>query len=115
MPFEEAEVLASFDRTWGENKEELRLERGTYKDKPTYTLRLYWQSPDGVWHWAKQKPTQSGNCWERLNLKARELRDLGAALMHAADGAPADEPRRAPRPPRAESKPSTFADDDIPF
>lgn len=115
MPFEEAEVLASFDRTWGENKEELRLERGTYKDKPTYTLRLCWQAPDGMWRWAKQKPTQSGNCWERLNLKAAELRALGQALLDAAEGAPPAE-RRAPRPPRADYRPPTpVNDDDIPF
>ena len=115
MPFEEPEVLASFDRTWGENKEELRLERGTYKDKPTYTLRLCWQAPDGMWRWAKQKPTQSGNCWERLNLKAAELRELGQALIDASNNTSYAQPARAPRPSRAESKPSTFSDDDIPF
>jgi hypothetical protein len=110
MPFEEAEVLATFNRSFGDRKEELRLERGSYEGKPTYTLRLYWQGGDGIWRWGQQKPTQSGKCWERLNLKARELRDLGAALMLAAD-----DMARAPAPAKrapAEREPES---DDIPF
>jgi hypothetical protein len=117
MPFEEPDVLATFDRSFGDKKEQLRLERGSYEGKPTYTLRLYWQGGDGVWRWGQQKPTQSGKCWERLNLKARELRDLGAALMLAADSAPAPTP--SPRQQHREAtRPTTFAEpgeDDIPF
>jgi hypothetical protein len=83
--FEEAEVLAKFDRSFGDKHEELRLERGTYNGRPTFALRLYWRAEDGTWRWSSQKPTQSGKCWERLNLKARELVDLGNALLKAAD------------------------------
>jgi hypothetical protein len=119
MPFEEPEVLATFDRTWGDNKEELRLERGTYKDKPTYALRLCWQGGDGTWRWAQQKPGPSGKCFAQLHLKAGELRDLGAALMLAAESAPAEEPRRAPSPREqhreAYRPPTPVNDDDIPF
>lgn len=112
MAFEDPDILARFDRSFGDKKEELRLERGEYQGKPTYTLRLYWQTPDGSWRWASQKPTTSGKCWERLNLKARELRDVGAALMLAAD-----DMARAPAPQRLR-EPVVFAqtrDDDIPF
>ena len=112
--FEEPTVLATFDRSWGDKKEEMRLERGSYNGKPTYALRLYWQGGDGSWRWASQKPTASGKCWERLNLKARELRELGAALLAAADGDTSDSP-----PPRRSrrSEPAHFeaGDDDVPF
>jgi hypothetical protein len=116
MAFEDPEFLATFDRSFGDKKEELRLERGSYQGKTTYTLRVYWQTPDGSWRWSAQKPTQSGKCWERLNIKARELRDLGAALMHAADTMPAQSsPPRASRPasPPAFSEPQD--DDNLPF
>lgn len=120
--FEEPEVLATFDRSFGDKKEQLRLERGEYQGKPTYSLRLYWQAADGIWRWASQKPTQSGKCWERLNLKAKELRDLGAALMAAADGGsarPAQPDFRATNPTRPVRStlpsPSASLEDDIPF
>jgi hypothetical protein len=117
MAFEDPEIIARFDRSYGDKKEELRLERGMYQDKPTYTLRLYWQTPDGSWRWSSQKPTTSGKCWERLNLKARELRDVGAALMLAADDmARAPAPRSPPQPQKRE--PVFMAetrDDDLPF
>lgn len=110
MAFEDPDILARFDRSFGDKKEELRLERGTYNDKPTYTLRLYWQTPDGSWRWASQKPTTSGKCWERLNLKAKELQAVGEALIRAA--------KDAPRPAAAQKREPVFAepgDDDIPF
>lgn len=84
MAFEEPETLATFDRTWKDKHEELRLERGEYQGKPTYTLRLYWQTPDGQWRWSAAKPTQSGKCWASLSLKGRELLDLGEALIAEA-------------------------------
>jgi len=111
MAFEEATVLAKFDRSFGDKKEELRFEQGTYQDKPTYTLRLYWQGGDGIWRWASQKPTQSGKSWERLNLKVKELKALGEALIQASRLTP----QRAAAPqPRA----SAFSEpevDDVPF
>lgn len=116
MPFEENTVLAKFNRSFGDKKEELRLERGEYNGKPTFTLRLYWQTPDGAWRWASQKPTTSGKCWERLNLKQKELQALGEALIAAANdtGVPSKEDFRATRP-RDEPLASTGTDDDIPF
>lgn len=112
--FEEPTTLAKFDRSWGDKKEELRLERGEFQGKPTYSLRLYWQGQDGSWRWASQKPTASGKSWERINLKARELRELGAALLAAADGTPSESeaPRRSRRSEPAHAE---VADDDIPF
>lgn len=113
MAFAEPEVIATFDRSWNDKKEELRLERGEYQGKPTFALRLYWQTPDGAWRWAAQKPTTSGKCWERLNLKQKELRDLGNALLHAA-GASNDNSR--PRPSRGSGHlPADVNEDDIPF
>jgi hypothetical protein len=114
MAFAEPEVIATFDRSWGDKKEELRLERGEYQGKSTFALRLYWQTPDGQWRWAAQKPTQSGKCWERLNLKGRELRELGEALVRASTGANDNAEIRRSKPggfPLA----SIGNDDDIPF
>lgn len=111
--FAEPEVLATFDRTWGEKKEELRLERGEYQGNPTYSLRLYWQTPDGAWRWAAQKPTQSGKCWERMNLKGRELEKLGEALLRASKNVVDTPPAR--REPPARRAPGERDDDDIPF
>ena len=111
MPFEEADILAKFDRSFGDKKEELRLERGDYQGKPTYTLRLYWQTPDGAWRWSSQKPTQSGKCWERLNLKSKELKAIGETLIRAANNAP--KPSHSPqKQASAFSEPET---DDLPF
>lgn len=118
MPFEEPEVLATLDRSYGDKKEVLRLERGMYQDKPTFTLRLHWQAPDGKWRWSSQKPTQSGKCWERLNIKQRELRELGEALIAAADdsGSSMPKPRAAPMPRSAgDHRVLDVEDDDIPF
>lgn len=114
MAFAENEVIATFDRSWGDKREELRLERGEYQGKPTFSLRLYWQTPDGAWRWAAQKPTQSGKCWERLNLKQKELRDLGNALLHAA-GAANDNSSRPRGASRGGFIPAEVSDDDIPF
>ncbi len=111
--FEEPEVLASFDRSYGDSREQLRLEKGLYKDKPTFTLRLYWQGSDGTWRWTAQKPTQSGKCWERLNLKAHELRELGGALLIAADQANVVPARQAPYAPPVSASADSL--DDIPF
>ncbi len=115
--FTEPEIIASFDRSYGDKKEELRLERGDYQGKPTFCLRLYWQAGDGAWRWASQKPTQSGKCWERMNLKARELKAIGEALIQASAAMPTQtQERREPAPERRKqtnfSEPET---DDIPF
>lgn len=116
MPFEEPEVLATLDRSYGDKKEVLRLERGMYQDKPTFTLRLHWQAPDGKWRWSSQKPTQSGKCWERLNIKQRELRELGEALIAASEGSSMPKPRAAPMPrSQGDHRVLEIEDDDIPF
>ena len=117
--FEEPTMLAKFDRSFGDTKEELRLEAGEFNGSPTYALRRYFMGRDGRWRWVSQKPTQSGQCWERLNLKARELRALGEALILASEKAPAPDFRAtAPRArtvsaPAAELASAGF--DDIPF
>lgn len=114
MAFQEPEVIATFDRSYGDKREELRLERGEYQGKSTFSLRLYWQTPDGQWRWAAQKATTSGKCWERLNLKSRELKDLGEALIRASSGASNDNARISPRGQRL-PPPADVNDDDIPF
>lgn len=114
MAFSEPEVIATFDRSWGDKKEELRLERGEYQGKPTFSLRLYWQTPDGAWRWAAQKPTQSGKCWERLNLKGKELRALGEALVAASQGASNDNAGSLHRA-KGGFPLASVNDDDIPF
>lgn len=110
MNYDQPTVLATFDRSWGDKKEELRLERGEYKGKPTHALRLYWKGNDGQWRWAAQKPTASGKCWERLNLKPDELLLLGEALIKAAKDTANDNSRRSPQPTF-----NSVEDDDIPF
>jgi hypothetical protein len=109
--FEEPTVLAALDRSFGDRKEELRLEQGEYQGKPTYTLRLCWQGQDGRWRWSQAKPSQSsGKCWQQLNVRAGELEALGNALIAAArSGGSTAKPIRA-------DKGAVFAgDDDIPF
>lgn len=114
MAFAEPEVIATFDRSFGDKKEELRLEKGEFQGKPTFSLRLYWQTPEGGWRWAAQKPTTSGKCWERLNLKGRELRQLGEALITASSYVANDNSRGRPAA-RGGSLPANVNDDDIPF
>jgi hypothetical protein len=116
MPFEEPTLIAKFDRSFGDKKEELRFERGEYKGKPTFALRAYWQTPDGAWRWCTQQPSQAGGkCWKALHLKAHELQALGEALIHAAADA-GNPPKPDFRATRSEPRPSPLADDDsIPF
>ena len=118
MAFEEPEVLATLDRSYGDKKEVLRLERGMYQDKPTFALRVLWQTPGGQWRWSSQKPTQSGKCWWWLSIKQRELRELGEALIAAADdtGSSMPKPRAAPMPrSQGDHRVLDIQDDDIPF
>jgi hypothetical protein len=113
--YEEPNVLCRLDRSFGEKKEELRLEQGEYEGKPTYALRVCWQGHDDKWRWAQQKPSQnSGKCWQQMHLKAGELQKLGEALIAAARGG--TKPRSSPpRPVRPVGEPVFAGDDDIPF
>lgn len=117
--FQEPDVIATFDRSFGDKKEELRLERGEYQGSPTFTLRLHWLSHDGKWRWASQKPTQSGKCWERLNIKQRELKALGEALIRAAEDstvlARTPDFRATTLRKQPVFAPKEVNDDDIPF
>lgn len=121
MAFEEPHVIQVFDRSYGDRKEELRFERGSYNGRDTFSLRLYWQGNDGKWRWAEQKPSQSGKCWQSLNLKAHELRELGEALIAEAGGKTASAPQQQRAQPKREYKGSTGQpsaaehSDDIPF
>jgi hypothetical protein len=110
--FQEPDVIATFDRSYGDKKEELRLEKGEFNGNPTFTLRLHWQAGDGTWRWAAQKPTQSGKCWERLNLKAKELKALGEALIAASKQSGGINPKPAAR---KEPQHAVIEEDDIPF
>lgn len=114
MSFTEPEVLASFDRSWGDKKEELRLERGEYQGKPTFTLRVSWRGTDGNWRWAQQKPNDKGKCWQSLNLKQRELEELGRALIEAAHSK-SSSPARSRSDFRSSGGPQPVGEDDIPF
>ena len=111
MPFEDTQVIATFDRSWGDRKEQLQLERGEYNGKPTFALRVLWKTPDGQWRWSPKKPTANGKTWESLNLKARELRALGEALIAASSDAPTERSG----PSRTEPTRAAHVDDDIPF
>lgn len=73
------------DRSWGERGEQLRLERGTYQGRLTYTLRLFFRTQDGAWRWSQPKPSSSGKVWASLSLKQRELADLGRVLLAEAE------------------------------
>lgn len=83
--FTEPEVLASFDRTVGEHKEQLALEKGEFRGRPTYCLRLRWQNAEGAWRWSQAKASSTGRYFAALTVKARELRELGLALVAEAD------------------------------
>jgi hypothetical protein len=117
MPFEEPTLIAKFDRSFGDKKEELRFERGEYKNKPTFALRMYWQTPDGAWRWCTQTPGDNGKCWKAFHLKAHELQALGEAFIHAAadvaNPAPPKPDFRVNRNAPVAARP--LADDDIPF
>ena len=128
MPeFEQPEILAEFDRSYGDRHEKLVLERGQYQGRPTFTIRMLWRAPDGVWRWSAPKPTSTGRVWAAIGVKARELKALGLALVEAADalekqGGPMAVPRPARKPNAAhererarferEHPPTTRNDDD---
>jgi hypothetical protein len=116
--FEEPTILAALDRSFGDRKEELRLEQGEYQGKPTYTLRLCWQGQDQKWRWSQAKPSaSSGKCWQQLNVRAGELEALGTALIRAARGeVPDSRQQQAKAKVRSGTPTPVFAgDDDIPF
>jgi hypothetical protein len=109
--FEEPTILAQLDRSFGDRKEELRLEQGEYQGKPTFTLRLVWQGQDQKWRWSQQRPSaSSGKCWQQLNVRAGELLKLGEALIAAARGGGS-----VTKPIRADKGAVFAGDDDIPF
>lgn len=83
--FQEPEVLAELDRSFGENRQRLVLEKGTFRGRSTYCLRVLWQNDAGEWRWQPAKPSSKGNTWQALNLKAKELRQLGLAFTAEAD------------------------------
>ncbi len=95
--FQEPEVLATFDRSYDDKKDRLQLEKGEFKGRSTFTLRAVWLAQDGRWRWTAQKPSSSGKCWERLNIKGRELFELGEALIQAAKDAGIERVEPAPR------------------
>jgi hypothetical protein len=97
--FEEPEVLATFDRSFGDRRERLQLERGSYQGRATFSLRVCWETPEGQWRWSAAKPSASGKCFQSLNLKQRELCELGQALIKAAE-----ETGSAPAQPRQRVK-----------
>lgn len=101
----EPTILATLDRSYGDKKERLQLEQGEYQGKKTFALRVAWLTPDGQWRWSAKKPTSTGKYWDVLNLKERELRELGEALIAAAEGKSAA--------PKAAAEP--VGEDDIPF
>lgn len=124
--WEEPEVLVTLDRSFGDKHEQLRLERGQYQGRPTFTLRVYWQTPEGQWRWSAAKPSANGKTWASLSLKARELRELGEALIKAAESAGTErsEPRqrkglkRTPEydgPPPGKPYDGPGHDSDLPF
>lgn len=118
MSFTEPDILATFDRSFGDKKERLQLERGEYNGKPTFALRLAWQGGDGIWRWAQQRESKNGKCYERLSLKAKELEDLGRALIEAANSQPSAPARpdfRSTRLREGTDGPQLVGEDDIPF
>lgn len=114
MAFDDIHTLATLDRSWGDRKEELRFERSEFKGKPTYALRIYWQTPDGAWRWSPQKPTAAGKHWASFNLKAAELRELGEAMVQASVTVPTERSGRS-GPRKGSPPPAELSDDDIPF
>ncbi len=128
---EEPEILAESDRPYGDRRERFVLEKGEWRGKPTYALRLLWQNDAGAWRWSPAKADSKGRCWASLNLKAAELRQLGLALTAEADELerakneaprPTGERRRDPTP-REQRELDRFdqehqpihRDEDIPF
>ena len=83
-PFREPETLAFFDRSTNGQREQLRLEGCEYKGHAFYTLRLYWMTEAGDWRWQRAKPSSAGKYWAALNLKPKELHQLGLALLQEA-------------------------------
>ena len=116
--FEEPEVLATFDRSFGDKHEQLRFERGSFNGRATYTLRVYWQADDGQWRWSQAKPTSSGKVWASLNLKAKELRTLGEMLIAESEQPQPAQGSQPQTTPVQQSRPAAAPTDDmdsIPF
>lgn len=117
MAFEEPTILYTGDRSYNDKYERLQLEQGEYQGRATFALRITWQAEDGTWRWSQARPSQTGKCWRSLNLKARELRELGEALIAAADSTPGEaiprggqqrsttSDRRGAEPPRPTGQP----------
>lgn len=127
--FTEPETLWESDRTFGEKAELIRLEKGEYNGKSTYSLRVLFKNRDGEWRWSQARADGKGRCWASLNLKAKELKELGEALLREANDERAGELRRQAEragplhaadtqsPSRPTRKPPAEAieDGDIPF
>jgi hypothetical protein len=84
--FKQDEVLWESDRSFGEKAEQLRLEKGEYQGKPTYSLRLMFKNRDGDWRWSQVRADSKGRHWASLNLRAKELPGLLEALQREIEG-----------------------------
>jgi len=83
----EPEILADFDRSSG-GSERLLLERGEWRGRPVYRLRIVCQNAERQWSSAPAKADSDGQCWAALPIRARELRELGLALVAEAEEEP---------------------------
>lgn len=92
--FEEDEILVRCVReAYGEDADRnaprngIQLERGEYQGYNTYCLREVWEPERNEWRWSQMRRSQSGKVWSRMGIKRRELREIGEALIRAADEA----------------------------
>lgn len=110
MAYEEPEILIRLNRTYKDKAEALQLERGSFQGRSTFTLRQVWQPPgDDGWRWSRAREDSKGRCWASMSVKARELRELGEALIAAAEaeGGPSAAALQPPMPSGVARRPPT--------
>lgn len=76
------DVIGRWDRSYADDRRELRLERSQYEGADVYALRLVELDENGSWRWSKAKVSKNGASYACLGIKARELEAIGRLLLN---------------------------------
>lgn len=108
--------MHKFEHEGTEKGDGVQLTRDTWKGRDYFTIRSTFLNQDGEPRWAQVREDKNGRHWAALKVRPEALRQLGEALITAADKLPSA-PHRATRPgtPPKAADPEELDDDSIPF
>lgn len=92
----------------------IQLAKDTWKGRDYFTIRSLFLNQDGEPRWAQVRADRNDRYWAALKVRPEAMRELGQALIDAADKLPRT-PERPNRPMKEAPRETEFEDDQIPF